>query len=115
MLRRPVALLALLMVLVAPGHAAEPEPEAEPFLVLPDAAQRVEARAECLAALADPAAAIDGHRLVRLALALAQDGDRPVGGFQHLGSASRYTAVDARAPDGTSRRDEALVLVRQAL
>jgi hypothetical protein len=84
---------------------------------LPDAAERARDLPPLLARLNDPAAEFEPRSFNTLVRSLAEDGDRPVLGDDDtiiVPSCVVEGVVDAIAPDGRSRRQQALALARAA-
>lgn len=82
---------------------------------LPDAATRSRDLPRLMTQVADPTVAISSEVLRELALAMAQEGDRPVGGFVSYGSTMTWTVVDAVSAAGQSRLQQATAVAVQAL
>lgn len=106
-LRTGILRALLLLAALAPLAALEPDGSGH-IVPLPDAGQRARELPAVLAQVADPAVGIERNLLLRLALLLAEDGDRPVSGAIPVSSGVLVTTVDAVSPAGDSRHAQAV-------
>lgn len=108
-----LAALALLLTALAPLAALEVDGTGH-VVPLPDAAQRARELPVVQAQIADPEVGIDQRLLLRFALLLAENDDRPVSGVIPVPSGGLITTVDAVSPSGVSRYEQAVAAALQA-
>ena len=107
--------LTLLMAATSGMPALEQETDAVLWTnAIPDAAHRARELPILMSQVEDPTVGIDNGMVIRLAIAMAQDGDKGVGGVIQPGFVSIYSLVDVVSPAGVSRQEQALATITKA-